>query len=56
MNYNWSINKDDWRMKVWNKTLIFKTSSWPTLICETIQEIRQVNIILFLSEFFSYLI
>ena len=43
MNYNWSSSKDDWRMKVWNKTLIFKASSWPTLNCETIQEIRRVS-------------
>ncbi len=43
MNYNWPISKDDWRMKVWNKSLKLKTSAWPTLDCETIQEIRRVT-------------
>jgi hypothetical protein len=44
MNYNNHPNKvvDDWRMKVWNKSLKLK-SSWPALNCKTIGEIRQVS-------------
>ncbi|KZS05286.1 Atrial natriuretic peptide receptor 1-like protein [Daphnia magna] len=44
MNHPVHPNKlvDDWRMKVWNKSIKWK-SSWPALECETIGEIRQVN-------------
>ncbi|KAK4017452.1 hypothetical protein OUZ56_032763 [Daphnia magna] len=44
MNYPVHPNKlvDDWRMKVWNKSIKW-TSSWPALDCETIGEIRQMR-------------
>ncbi|XP_057364549.1 receptor-type guanylate cyclase Gyc76C-like [Daphnia carinata] len=44
MNYPLHPNKvvDDWRMKVWNKSIKW-TSSWPALDCETIGEIRQMR-------------
>lgn len=47
MNYNFHTIKDDWRMKVWNKSLKLPTS-WSTLKCETFGEIRRV------TQYFEY--
>lgn len=44
MNNAFNFKVDDWRTKVWKKTLRLKKSSGPIVDCKTIKEIYQVSL------------